>query len=416
MVARIDEETAKALFISNDLKPLVPWINSVTPWKSKCLRCHKTVSPTYNKVRLRGHQCKYCSSHGIDENEATKKIETAGFTAIVDYPGSGKPWKMRCNKCGKITSPTYSNIKKGTGCKYCSKRAVDPIDAENAMNKRGFKTLEKYPGATKPWKVECLKCKKTFYTTFHSFNRTRKCIYCTKHKVEESDLLLILKDLKLKPLEPYKSAKTPWKCLCLICKHQVQPTWNRIKQGRGHCAYCARRRVFEPDAIQFMVKLNLKPLIPFPGSNKPWLSKCLSCGQEAKPRWSDLNRGQGGCSNCADFGLNYGQPGYLYLIHHKELHAHKIGIANLYKTRKTDDRMYNHTKRGWVLYKKVNFETLEEAANVEKEILKWLRLELGLPFTLTPKQMPQGGWTETVSSEDIGLKNIWEKVLDLSKH
>jgi len=413
MATRIDEKSAKELFISNDLKPLVPWVNSTTPWQSKCLRCGKTVSPTYNKVRLRGHQCKFCSSHNVDENDAVNQMKSAGFVPMVDYPGSNSPWKMQCKKCKKEVSPTYSNVKKGIGCKYCSKRAVDPKDAVEAMKKRGFKVLEDFPGAVEPWKVECIKCKRVFETTFHSLKTTKRCIYCASRKVDENDLLLILGELKLKPLEPYRSAKTPWKCLCLTCKHQVQPTWNRIKQGRGHCAYCAQRRVYEPDAIKFMNKLNLKPLVPFPGSNKPWLSTCLTCGKEAKPRWSDLNRGQGGCSNCADFGLNYGEPGYLYLIHNEKLRSHKVGIANLYKIRKTDDRMYNHQKRGWTLYKKISFDTLDQASKVETEVLKWLRLELGLPFNLESKQMPQGGWTETVSSDEIELKDIWVKVLEL---
>ena len=129
MATRIDEKSAKELFISNDLKPLVPWINTTTPWQSKCLRCGKKVSPTYNKVRLRGHQCKYCSSHNVDENEAKTQMKSSGFLPLVAYPGSNTPWRMRCKKCKKEVSPTYSNVKKGIGCKFCSKRAVDPIDS-----------------------------------------------------------------------------------------------------------------------------------------------------------------------------------------------------------------------------------------------------------------------------------------------
>jgi ABC-type polar amino acid transport system ATPase subunit len=75
--------------------------------------------------------------------------------------------------------------------------------------------------------------------------------------------------------------------------------------------------------------------------------------------------------------------------------------------------MYNHQKRGWTLYKKISFDNLEQASKIETQVLKWLRLELGLPFNVESKQMPQGGWTETVSSDEIELKDIWVKVLEL---
>ena len=233
--------------------------------------------------------------------------------------------------------------------------------------------------------------------------------------VDESDLLIRLKELKLKPLEKYQSAKVPWKCKCLVCNHIVQPTWNRIKQGRGHCAYCAQRRVDIPVALKFMKSVGLKPLVDFPGSNKPWKCKCLVCGFDANPRWSDLQQGQGGCSNCADWGLNYQKPGYIYLITHEAFNAHKIGIANAYKNKKYDDRMYQHEKQGWILYKKIVFKTVQEASDIETSILKWLRMEVGLPIFLSPKQMPKGGHTETINATEIDLPTIWAKVEELSK-
>lgn len=75
-------------------------------------------------------------------------MEKRGFRPLVAFPGSNKPWKSKCTKCSKTTSPTYWNVAKGTGCKYCSGRAVEPLDAVKAMKKRGMETLEPFPGAT----------------------------------------------------------------------------------------------------------------------------------------------------------------------------------------------------------------------------------------------------------------------------
>ena len=415
MAKKITEQDARLLFVKNNLDPIVKFPGTQKPWKSKCLITGKIVSPTYGKVRDFGHRCIYCSRGVVRPEEATRLMKDRGFTPLSPFPGSNKPWKSKCSKCGKTTSPTYWNVSKGTGCKFCSGRAVEPLDAVNAMKKRGLKALEPFPGATKGWSVRCLTCKREFKAVFHSLNTKNGCKFCSGRAVIESELLERLAELRLKPLEKYDSAKVPWKCKCLVCKHTVQPTWNRIKQGRGHCAYCSQRRVDIPDALKFMKSIELKPLVEFPGTNKPWLCKCLKCKAEVTPRLSDVRRGQGGCSNCADYGLNYQKPGYLYLITHKELNSHKIGIANKYKSRKFDDRMYQHQKRGWTLFKKLNFSTVKAASDLETEVLKWIRMEVGLPFCLSSKQMPQGGHTETVNAEEIALVTIWAKIEELNK-
>jgi hypothetical protein len=77
--------------------------------------------------------------------------------------------------------------------------------------------------------------------------------------------------------------------------------------------------------------------------------------------------------------------------------------------------MYQHEKRGWKLYKKMSFKTVKEASDIETAVLKWLRVDIGLPFYLSAKEMPQGGQTETVSASEIDLRAIWAKVEALSK-
>ena len=67
------------------------------------------------------------------------------------------------------------------------------------------------------------------------------------------------------------------------------------------------------------------------------------------------------------------------------------------------------------MYKKLNFKTVKEASDVETAVLKWLRIEVGLPIFLSYKQMPKGGHTETVDASEIDLLTIWEKVEELSQ-
>jgi len=417
MAPKIPEVKARSLFLKNKLEPLVPFPGTQKPWKSKCLITGKTVSPTYGKVRDFGHRCEYCSRSKVDTEDAIAVMKNKGFEPLVPYPGNKFPWESKCLKCSRTTSPTYSSVLKGTGCKYCGKRAVDPLDAKAAMLKRGFKTIGEFPGATKYWDVICIKCEKPDSVRMHSLNNVSGCSYCARVKLDIHDVYERMEFLEFKPLEKFKTAKTPWRMKCLKCKHIISPTWDKIngqKRGRG-CGYCSRVRVDIKDVNRLMRQLKLKPLVKYPGGKNSWKCKCLKCGSIVYPKYNDLNQGQGGCSNCADYGLNYTDKGFIYLITHSLLGAHKIGIANSYKSREFDDRMYNHKKHGWETYKTKNFAKLRNAYLVEQKIIKWLRVEVGLSIYLSDNQMPQGGWTETVDANEIDLPTIWSKVEELSK-
>jgi hypothetical protein len=58
---------------------------------------------------------------------------------------------------------------------------------------------------------------------------------------------------------------------------------------------------------------------------------------------------------------------------------------------------------------------MKNASDIETKVLEWLRMEVGLPFQLTSKQMPQGGHTETVAASEIELATVWAKVEELSR-
>jgi hypothetical protein len=79
------------------------------------------------------------------------------------------------------------------------------------------------------------------------------------------------------------------------------------------------------------------------------------------------------------------------------------------------NRIEQHKKHGWELYKSLDFETAELAYEAEQRILNWVRTELGLPQYLLIEQMPQGGHTETLDAAEIDLPTIWAKVEELSK-
>ena len=97
---------------------------------------------------------------------------------------------------------------------------------------------------------------------------------------------------------------------------------------------------------------------------------------------------------------------------HQALAAHKVGIANG-KTRV--NRIKEHQKYGWVLFKSIDFETGDDAFQIEQQLLAWLRQNKGLGVFLSKEQLPQGGYSETIEAAEIDLPTIWAKVEQLSK-
>jgi predicted GIY-YIG superfamily endonuclease len=110
--------------------------------------------------------------------------------------------------------------------------------------------------------------------------------------------------------------------------------------------------------------------------------------------------------------LDYNEPAYLYLVTHQILGAHKIGIAN---DGTRVNRIREHQKYGWDLFKSISFESGDEAFQIEQQVLSWLRQKKGLGIYLSKEQLPQGGYSETVDATEINLPIIWAKVLMLSK-
>jgi len=92
------------------------------------------------------------------------------------------------------------------------------------------------------------------------------------------------------------------------------------------------------EAFAFMLKHDFQPdvNIPFPGVDKPWHGWCLKCGQPGSPRYANVNKGQGACSNCADYYYKTSKTGYFYFC--AGAGWLKGGITNVPKRRLSEHR------------------------------------------------------------------------------
>ena len=425
------------------LRPLVDFPGAAKKWKSLCIKCEVIVSPRLSDIRMGHSGCKKCADllagrkRRLDQNpkrsgrtrhfqDVLQDMRKANLEPLEPYQTSQTKWKCKCLTCGTVVSPKYNQIKQGgRGCKACFLKRqplilrLDHAKAVEIMQKKNLQPLEPYPGAMKPWKCKCLDCGTQIKPRYAHIQQGRKgCKVCgyrknaARSRTAESKAVEIMNKAGFMPLEPYRHRHYPWRSECQKCGKIVSPHLGGIIRGQG-CRFCSGLVVDPKEARLKMISAKLEPLIAYPGAGKPWKSKCLKCNRIVRPRYSQLAYGIGGCKFCASHGYDFTKPGLLYLITQDQLMSHKIGITNIDAKEK---RLEKHINLGWRVFKTRVFEDGNQAYEVEQGILVWLRTELAIPIFLNSKQMPQGGWTETVEASEIGLVNIWEKVLEFSKN
>jgi len=172
--SRILEAEALKILEKCGREPLEPYVNSRLAWKSKCKTCETVGSPTLHNLKKRGSQCVVCGrkrtndSKKLSQSDVKKAFENVGVELLEEYPyQNSKPLKCRCLTCNRIVYPTYANVRKSkSGCKFCAGVFVDVEQAKKLMLDAGYKVIEDYPGADKPWKSIHLDCGKDCSPTY----------------------------------------------------------------------------------------------------------------------------------------------------------------------------------------------------------------------------------------------------------
>lgn len=113
-----------AVMMKANLKPLEPYSgNSAKIWKCQCMLCGSECFPRYYDVSKKNKGgCKPCSlipSPG-SVNKAIEVMRKSNLEPTKPYVNSVSPWECRCMKCGEIVTPSLHNVRRGHGgCVYC---------------------------------------------------------------------------------------------------------------------------------------------------------------------------------------------------------------------------------------------------------------------------------------------------------
>ena len=205
-----DPIVARQVMIEAGVTPLAPFSNNRDPWKSRCNSCRRIVAPSYGNVRNGHSACRYCAKGGLTRDEAHRLLVKYKVQPVSDYPGYKLPWKCKCMKCGRKISPRTSVVAKtGKPCNYCNKRKVDPKSALIIARKAGAIPLEDYPGAGR-WKCECKKCKRVIFPTLRRMrNGQNPCGWCAGVRIDPQEAKQVFLSAGLQPIGKYPGSSKP---------------------------------------------------------------------------------------------------------------------------------------------------------------------------------------------------------------
>lgn len=238
-------------------------------------------------------------------------MATAALQPVEPYPGSGKPWRCVCTRCGREVTPTLDNVRAGSSCAYCAGKAVDPETATEEMRAAGFEPQASYPGSGNPWPCVCANCGHRSTPTHNSVtSKGTRCKDCGRRRAAKTATLGdelaagLMRSAGLQPKVSYPGARKPWPCECAECGREVTPTFTNVRGGNAGCQPCSkkaaaakRRARGEAAALVIVAERGLEPLEPYRGLATPWRCRCLKCGSEVSASYRSLKR-QGGCWTC----------------------------------------------------------------------------------------------------------------------
>lgn len=417
--SRRSEQDAVAAIRAADLDPIDTYLGRKVPWRCRCLKCGKVVTPRLDGILAGQSGCKWCAKRAVDSVAAMRVMATADLEPLEPYPGSDHPWRCRCLKCDTEVTPRYNNVRQGhSGCVHCRHKETGGASqrlshkaASAVMLEHGFLPLEPYRNSITPWRCQCRKCGSEVTPRYSNVRSNQGgCSVCkwaaqsARQRRPEGVAVSLMRSAGVEPLEPFQSAAKTWLCRCIVCARIVTPRLSGIERGQGACKYCAGCAVDPEEAAVRMRIAGMNPLENYPGRHAPWSCFCLKCHQVVTPSYGSIVRGQGGCRWCGKSGFRARERATVYLIQYPEQGAIKIGITD-----SQSNRMSNHRKRGWHLLNRVEVAG-GLALAIEKSVLRWWRIELGLPPHLSKSEMPQGGWTETVDADAIDIPVTIERI------
>jgi len=349
MPNKLTHAETSMLMINNDLYPLEFYPGFHKPWLCIHIPCGQLTSPFYGNVKKGESGCMPCGriaqsiNSRLNHNEAAEFMRSKGFDPQIPYPGSNTPWECIHTPCQRLVSPSYQNVRQGSGCNLCG------YDSAGAL-------LSSQNG--------------------------------------ESAAIMIKNNLL--PIVDYPGSKNPWLSIHIPCGRLTNPCLNNVQQRGGGCSKCSYEmrgknlRLDSDEVLDFMHSKNLEPQTNYLGGKRKWLCVHKECGNTISVTYQNIRKGNSGCKYCNPIrGFDPNKSGFLYVVSDEDDLVRKVGISN-----NPNNRLRDHTKQGLteVLYLSKEMHG-SRVAYVER---RWLdEVRLAGAKTVINRKWPYSGRTES---------------------
>lgn len=296
--AKLSEDAAVEVMLKAGLRPIEPYPGSSKPWRSHCMSCGEEVKLSIVAAR-RGGGCAFCAGRRIRARDAVATMERAGFSPLEPFPGAGRPWPSRCDVCDRESSPRLETVSRGTRCRYCAGVATDQDDAVKTMLAADLDPVTPYPGAGRPWASLCMNCRRQVAPTLSSVKKGGGCKFCSRRATVVEDAINEFRSAGLEPIDDFRGVDVPWPSRCMTCDRSVQPTLTNVRRrGRG-CKFCSSKNVSSDAATAVFRARGLELLEAFDSTRVPIGCRCVICGLTSKRTYRSVSSGYG-CRGCAE--------------------------------------------------------------------------------------------------------------------
>lgn len=288
-------------------------------------------------------------------------VEEVGFKPLEDYPGgSNLDWPLQCLTCERISNKRLSNLRQGKGCKGCRGHIGVEEMKQVMREKASLEPIVEYPGSSRNWKSQCLKCGGIISVNC-SYSNVKIGISrgCPKCRPEPKP-----------PTRP--------------CKVEGCPNESFSPYGSpGKCEKCY---------LELFTNAGYIPLEPYNTSGR-LRCECEACGKQYSVDTGNVMAGKR-CRCLCRTGFDPSRPSVIYIVESECKTIRKFGISN-----HPDQRYKDHQRQGFtVVVDEMAFNTGWDAEFIERRILEKVRRVEAGP-ALKASSMKQGGWSETYWTE-----------------
>lgn len=305
--------------------------------------------------------------------------------------------------------------------------APDTSDKDEVFLSAGLQPLEAYTNAKTERRCLCLRCGTTRFVKASVLKSGGvACRWChgwekwtqpsrartirTNQSVEGLSATTLAETFEaraLLPLGPLDQPHDPIGFLCINCGETGVTIPSLVHSSRRNyygCPRCAsaQQQATLANADSVFSAHGLRLLEKARGEYVPQAAECLECGSLRKVSLARLRDGTAPlCWSCTH-GIMNDEPHRIYLFEFPALRVMKIGLTHA----RHDRRLFEHRLHGGSLVETVVVSNRNIARQVEASIRH--RYALWRVPDVSSEDFPQGGWTETWSSD--------APLLDLKAH